>query len=147
MEKVVFDLGTNAWHGFKTESVWATRLHDEVYRIENTPFFAKGVSFQDSVMTKLDGNQRFFADLVSSSGRSTYRILMLENEHNSAVFGDYWKPLERLGCSYEQGVFGYQLFAVDVPPSTNIEAVYSFLEHGERDGTWTFEEGHCGQPS
>ena len=36
------------------------------------------------------------------------------------------------------------LLAVDVPPDTDINVVYTLLDKGEKDGIWSFEEGHCG---
>jgi hypothetical protein len=52
--------------------------------------------------------------------------------------------LQAAGCSFE-GVEG-RLLAVDVPPRANIHHVYHLLQHGEDDGVWEFEEGHCGHP-
>ncbi|MFS4580087.1 DUF4265 domain-containing protein [Phaeobacter sp. C3_T13_0] len=143
MEKVHFNLGPGEWHSYETESVWASDLGGGVFRLENTPFFAKGANFEDSFTTELIGAQRLAKQAITRSGRSTYRISLIQNEHQVSRFEDYWSPMEKLGCRYEHGDFGFQLFAVDVPASTDVKAAYALLERGEQNGIWDFEEGHC----
>lgn len=144
MEKILFDLGKDAWHGFTEESVWATPLHGDVFRIENTPFFASGVSYKDTLRTQVIDGVRRTSSIVARAGHSTFRIIVLGSEHKSDLFPKFWIPLEKLGCSYEHGEFGYQLFAVDVPNTSDFTAVCSVLEAGEQGGAWAFEEGHFG---
>ena len=57
------------------------------------------------------------------------------------VLERHWQSLESLGCSYERAT--KHLFAVDVPPESNIMSVYQALEAGEEAGAWEFEEGAC----
>lgn len=144
MQKIIFDLGSDTWHGFATESVWATNLGSGVYQLENSPFFAKGVSFRDTVMTSQVAGQIQVIGPGLKSGHSTYRILVWPDKHNPVLFAEFWEPLERLGCSYEHGDFGYQLYAVDVPETADIKIAYACLESGEQKSAWDFEEGHCG---
>ncbi|MEO0747932.1 MAG: DUF4265 domain-containing protein [Pseudomonadota bacterium] len=144
MQKVIFDLGSDTWHGFVTESVWATSLGCGIYQLENSPFFAKGISLGDAVITSRVEGQIKVVGLGPKSGHSTYRILVLQDKHDPVLFSKSWEPLECLGCSYEHGDFGYQMYAVDVPESVDIEIAYAFLERGEQQGAWDFEEGHCG---
>ena len=59
---------------------------------------------------------------------------------DSPAFLESWKPLEKLGCTFEQG----PVVSVDVPEDANIYKVYDLLDAGERSGVWEFEEGHCG---
>ncbi len=80
---------------------------------------------------------------VTSSGRSTYRIIPNEGA-DEARFGRFWAPLKDEGCTYEQGNFGYEIYSVDVPKTSDIQKVFALLETGETNGVWGFEEGHCG---
>ena len=144
MQKIIFDLGSDTWHGFSTESVWATNLGSGVHQLENSPFFAKGISLRDAVMTSQVEGQIKVVGVGPKSGHSTYRILVSQGKHDPTLFAELWEPLERLGCSYERGDFGYQLYAVDVPEKVEIEIAYAFLERGEQKCAWDFEEGHCG---
>lgn len=145
--KIFFELGD------ATESVWAEPVSGDssTFVIRNTPFFAKGVSFLDTVIADIDKDRDdvfIFSRAKKGSGHSTYRIII---EQISKTFLSYWKKLEKLGCSYESASYETSegdkiLYAIDVPALTDIYAVYTILEKGEKNGIWIFEEGHCGHP-
>jgi hypothetical protein len=143
--KVLFTLDSDEWHGFQSETVWAEQISKDRCRIRNTPFYVKGVNFEDIVFVKNeDGNFRFVSVSIYG-GHSTYRIL-LNRDVAKDLFQKYWAPLESLGCTYESSEGGLILLAVDVPPQADIYKVYALLERGELNGIWSFEEGHCGHP-
>lgn len=130
-------------HGVEAENLWAKPLSDGGYRIENTPFYAYGVSFQDIVAAEEDGGRLVYRGVQSRSGHSTYRILIQNPEgYKDSNFKVAWVPLADLGCTFE--VAKSRWLAIDVPALTDVFAVYALLEEGERSGLWTFEEGHCG---
>jgi Domain of unknown function (DUF4265) len=142
--KVLFELDPADWHGESGENLWAKPLADteEVFEIENSPFFAKGVSYLDLVRAVERDGQYRFAGSVALSGHSTYRLII--GKHQEA-FETWWKRLHELNCSFESGDFqGQRLLAVDVPASTDIFAVYKILEEGKKREIWLFEEGHVG---
>ena len=143
MERVSFELEPDAWHGQSVESMWATKLDDHLYKIENSPFFVKGIAFEDVVKTKLLDGMISFVKTAISSGGSTYRILCKECT-DETQFELFWKPLEVVGCKYEQGDFGYRMYSVDVPKQANIQQVFALLQDGISNDIWDFEEGHCG---
>ncbi|WP_434148423.1 DUF4265 domain-containing protein [Methylocaldum gracile subsp. desertum] len=144
--KVVFFLGADQWHGYDTESVWAEKIADNRCRIRNTPFYAKGVSFEDVVFVREKDGSLFFEAISIAAGHSTYRIL-LDKAIRESDFSKYWSPLEELGCTYEGADRGNMLLlAVDVPPNVDIHKAYELLDKGEKAGIWGFEEGHCGHP-
>ncbi|WP_417741981.1 DUF4265 domain-containing protein [Salipiger sp.] len=89
MKKVIFDLGSDTWHGFSSESVWANNLGSGVYQLENSPFFAKGISFKDTVMTNQIAGRIQVVGLGSESGHSTYRILVSQGTHYHVLFGEF----------------------------------------------------------
>ncbi|HEY1961986.1 MAG TPA: DUF4265 domain-containing protein [Rhizomicrobium sp.] len=144
--KVSFDLDPDEWHRTPSETLWAKPLGQgasgQVYVLENTPFYAKGVSFLDVIRAEPDeqGSLRY-CGTVGRGGHSTYRIIV----NDAAGFGALWGELESLGCSYESADFQDRaLYAVDVSESTDIYAVYKVLKEGEGQRTWLFEEGHVG---
>ncbi len=143
MERVFFELEPDAWHGQSVESMWATKLDEHLYRIENSPFFVKGIAFEDVVKTKLLDGVMFFVKKATSSGGSNYRLLCKEGTDDTQ-FEHFWKPLEAVGCTYEQGDFGYSMYSVDVPKKANIQQVFALLQDGIANDIWDFEEGHCG---
>ncbi|MEM7137922.1 MAG: DUF4265 domain-containing protein [Myxococcota bacterium] len=138
--KVVFRLESDAWHGSATETLWGTLLSDGRVRLENSPFFAFGVSFRDIVAVEEANGELVFDRVVIFGGHSTYRIIKTSNEE--ALFERYWKALRDIGCTYEEG----RVLAVDLPPDTDVYAAYDALQAGEDAGAWGFEEGHCGHP-
>jgi len=138
--RVVFHLEADAWHGSTTETLWGTLLSDGRVRLENSPFFAFGVSFQDIVAVEDANGELVFDRVVIFGGHSTYRIIKRCDEE--ALFQRYWKSLRNIGCTYEEG----RVLAVDVPPDTDIYAANDALQAGEDAEVWDFEERHCGHP-
>jgi hypothetical protein len=102
--------------------MWARIVGEDRYRLDNSPFYAFGVSAEDVVSARLEGGFLTFSDVVARGGHSTYRILRLPQASDGA-FQSYWKQIERLGCTYEQG-HPKELFAIDVPPQADIYPVY-----------------------
>jgi Domain of unknown function (DUF4265) len=140
--KVAVQLESGAWHGHALEKLWAERVGDGRYRLRNTPFYAKGLSFEDVVFAEVRADGQLVVSGVSLyGGHSTYRLAPKASLEDVA-FRSAWAPLQATGCSFE-GVGG-RLLAVDVPPQANIQQVYDLLQRGEDDGVWEFEEGHCG---
>ncbi|SCZ58427.1 protein of unknown function [Epibacterium ulvae] len=111
--------------------------------MENSLFFAKGVSFEDIVETQLIDGRNTFVKTITRSGHSTYRIVTVANCIPEA-FERFWRPLQNAGCLFESGDFGFVLYSVDVPANADISLVYALLEEGERNGIWDFEEAHFG---
>lgn len=65
----------------------------------------------------------------------------------STSFDPYWSRLAQLGCSHEttdlHTSHGHrQLYSVDVPSETDIDAARAVLEQGDADGVWIFQEGN-----
>lgn len=143
MDKLTIELEPQAWHGYSHETVWATRLEDGLYKVENSPFFARGVSYEDTVLAVPQKGLNMFVRTVASSGGSTYRIIPNKGSAD-AQFQRFWKLLETEGCTYEQGYFGYTMYAVDVPRDTDLQKVYALLNDGLSQKVWEFEEGKCG---
>ncbi len=73
--KVVFFLGEDEWHGYETESVWAEQVSDTRCRLRNTPFYAKGVSFEDVVFVQKKKGSLWFESVSLAGGHSTYRVI------------------------------------------------------------------------
>ena len=152
LRKIRFYINPAEWHGRPSETLWAEPVEkaasSAIFRLRNSPFFAEGVSFLDmvSAIPDRDGNGLEFSGVIERSGHSTYLILV---PADSTDFAENWRILEDLGCRYESTTLARKggkkiLYAVDVPPETDIDAVYERLSDGERDGVWTFQESHVG---
>jgi len=152
LQRLIFKLNTRDWHGHANEGIWAEQVQGSddgmVFRLANSPFFARGVSYRDIVRAlSIPGTQELFFDRVlQHSGHSTYMILVPEG---NTEFETCWTKLQLLGCTYEGTSINIslgttKLYSVDIPGLTDIYAVYSILKIGEKSGVWTFQEGHVG---
>lgn len=142
--KVIFELEPSDWHNHATESVWAIPLGDSKYRIQNVPFYAYGVSYDDIVLAEPNEERQLIVQNVSErGGHSTYRVI-LNPGTTDKDFENAWDKLGCLGCTYERATD--RLIAVDIPPETDIYEAYAALESGEQNNVWGFEEAHCGHP-
>lgn len=139
--RVLFQIEPDAWHGSVTERLWAEPIGHGRFRLQNTPFFAFGVSFLDVVFGEERDGELVFSGISLRGGHSTYRLMPMKERRGE--FSQYWTPLEDLGCSYEEEG---RVLAVDVPPNANIYKIYDLLEEGHSANVWDFEEGHCGHP-
>ena len=142
--KVIFELEPSDWHNHATESIWAVPLGNDKYRVQNVPFYAYGISYDDIVLAKPNENGQLIVQNVPERGRhSTYRVI-LNPGTTDKDFENAWDKLGDLGSTYERATD--RLIAVDVPPETDIYEAYAALESGEKAGVWGFEEAHCGHP-
>lgn len=138
--KVVFDLEPGNTQ-YATERVWAERISENRFRILNSPFFVFGISFEDEVEAEPYGNVFKFVRVLQRSGRSTYRIILQnENTIDGSEFLDRWEPFRKAGCTFESANPRY--IAIDIPPSANVAELYQLLELGEEQEVWIFEEGY-----
>lgn len=129
--------------GETVETLWAEKVEDG-YRLLNSPWYAKGISYLDVVEAAPDsGGLLQFSRKVGTAGHSTYRLLI----ESDADWPSHWEQLQSLGCTYEESrQNGFRLLAVDVPPECNIYAAYALMEAGEEAGVWQFEEGDVNHP-
>jgi hypothetical protein len=143
LSKVYFELPEDS--PLAAESLWAAKIADGEYRLDNSPFYVCGYSYRDVVSAIQKEEKLVVQGIFLRGGHSTYRVFLAVGVSiNSPEFETYWQRLERLGCSYEGA--GDRLFSIDVPSSADISTVYHILEEGEEAGVWEFEEGHCGHP-
>ncbi len=107
------------------ETLWATPVGENRYRLENSPFFAYGVSWLDVVEAAPDAvGQLVLSGVVQKSGHRTVRVIFASGIE-SAEARSVLEELVRLGCSYE----GYnpRYVSVDVPPEADLAAVAEYL--------------------
>ncbi|MBV8191416.1 MAG: DUF4265 domain-containing protein [Alphaproteobacteria bacterium] len=157
--KINFELDPRDWHGSGSESLWASFVADEggckIFRLENSPFHAIGVSYGDIVAAKPTDNPILyeFKSVRTRSGHSTYMILVKAGQGvDSPEFRSHWDLLAQKGCSYESTHMTYPtgsrlLLSVDVPPSANLFSTYDVLQKGQQTSLWLFQEGYAHLPN
>jgi hypothetical protein len=136
--KILFDLErVDDYPPFEVESVWAVKIVDDMFRIDNIPFYVRGLALGDVVRAKptCDGALQF-ESIAKTSGHSTVRVVFFE----AGIREDFCKEIEALGCQWE-GAYEPSLIAVDVPPSFDLAAVLKLLADGCDKELFDYEEG------
>lgn len=118
----------------EVETLWATDLGNDRYRLDNSPFYAYSVSWRDVVLAPYDEDEAFptFQAVVQKSGHKTVRILFREPVADGNEADLLLKGLVALGCTYEG--LNRVLISVDIPPGVALEAVRSYLI--EQEAEW-----------
>ena len=127
--KVLFRVPNDSG-GADVETLWATSLGADTYRLDNSPFYAFGVSWQDVVAAPFDPEEQFptFQRVVSKSGHKTVRVAFTARLEAGNETDRLLQGLVALGCGYEGANAKY--FSVNVPPGVELEVVRNYLiEH------------------
>lgn len=125
------------------ETLWAKRLPDG-FEIDNIPFYVFGLSCHDVVSaTWVVGELYDFRFVVRESGHSTLRVILLEGLKGVGAIRQRTDSLRAsiagMGCETEAMRPGF--IAIDVPPQVPISGVRAYLDAGEVEGVWGYEEG------
>ena len=117
------------------ERMWVTPAQNGLFVIDNIPFYAVGFALNDVVAGEETKEDLWFKDLVSESGHSTVRVVMLETEYRDSVCAH----INSLGCDIE--ISNLQvLFAVDVPPTVSWCVLTAYLIEMMGKGVIGYEE-------
>jgi len=143
LDKVIVPLDRDSSFGFSEEALWARQVAEGLYELQNAPFFARGFSFLDVVITELRDGRLIVTGTSRSSGRSTYRAFV-RNDASQVEVEKALGQMKKLRCTFESYVENqWTLYAFDVQCSV-VDAAYTVLETAEAQGVWDFDEGHFG---
>lgn len=136
------EVGDDGWPPVGSEGVWAAALGGGLYRLDNTPWFARGVAYGDVVeaMSGSDGIP-WATKLVHWNGHLTIRVIPFRD---GPLTGDLQAVLDAFapyGVTGEGAGPSYAIVALDVPPDAPLRDVKSLLREGQADGRWEYEEG------
>ncbi|HHK6020873.1 TPA: DUF4265 domain-containing protein [Neisseria subflava] len=105
------------------ESIWGVDLGNNLFKINNIPFYSKDVSFDDTVsVVDIDGVLHY-KKTIKSSGNSTIRIIFFDGKE----IEDCINAIQKMGCDYEK--FSSTFIAINIPITTNLEIVLDYLEY------------------
>jgi hypothetical protein len=143
---VVFPLEVDdGWPPVSAERVWAARVRNDTYRVENAPWFALGVAAGDIVYAVApdDDSWPVFVEKREWSGNCTIRLILAQD---GELEGDPQAVLDRFTPFGIDGEVAakYRLVALTVPPSAPVRQVKDVLRRGEAEGWWAYEEGCVG---
>lgn len=139
--KIIFTLERNK-DGFPPiahELINATVISDNIFRIENAPFFASNISYHDIVKASTSevAGQYQFVSLVEGSTFTSISIIILDIAMDVFLMD----LLRGLDCVIEYGEFGnYRILAVAVPASSNYKSLRERLVILEAQSKLSFAE-------
>ena len=142
--KVRFALDRDAagWPPAESEGLWAKPDGPGRFRLDNTPWFVRGVAAEDVVEAKPDdAGVLWFVRLLERGERVVIRVIPQEDR---PLRGDRQAVLDAftpLGVTGEGMTTPVNMVALDVGPEAIVASVKELLERGEADGRWHYEEG------
>lgn len=113
--------------GANVETLWATPLGDDKYKLDNSPFYAYGVSWEDTVFAPFDAQEGMatFQSIVARSGNRTIRVIVDPPVSDGNASDLMLQSLVTLGCSFEGANRSY--ISVNIPPAVELKQVHSYL--------------------
>jgi Domain of unknown function (DUF4265) len=131
----------DGWPPVGSEGLWAESLGHARYRLDNTPWFVRGVASDDIVAAIADPDDvLWFTERVEWSGRLTIRVIPFRAGPLAGSLRAVVEIFEELGVSGEGALPAYAIVALDVPADADFAAVKARLRRGEDDGSWSYEE-------
>jgi hypothetical protein len=117
--------------------LWAVRVAPDLVRLENSPWFVRGVANGDlfRVRAREDGSL-LAEERLEWSGFCAIRIIPYQDGPLDGSLQRVLDAFAPLGVTGE-GLQQYGMVALDVPPDADLGAVQRLLRNGERDGWWT----------
>lgn len=132
----------DGYPGVGSERLWAKKIDNHLYEVDNIPFFVKGISAGDLVTAEEKEGALFFKELEKKSSSSTLRVILFgENDgvkKESALL--LRSQLNKMGCETE-GSHIPNLISVGIPQVVSLKLVTDYLENGMREGKWEYEDG------
>ncbi|MHB1949970.1 MAG: DUF4265 domain-containing protein [Acidiferrobacteraceae bacterium] len=113
--------------GEDVETLWAIPLGGDLYKIDNSPFYAYGVSLGDTVEAPWSEEHGFpvFRRVVEKSGVRTVRVILDSPAENYNESQQLLDEIAALGCGYEGANRSY--ITIDIPKEVDLWKVRNFL--------------------
>lgn len=129
------------WPPATVESLWAVDLGDGTVRLDNIPWFVRGVASDDIIRVEVgEDGLRWAGETAQSSNKCTIRLIVMKDKGSAAARQTVLETFHRLGTTGE-GIERFGMVALDVPPTADLARIRKLLEHGATKGWWEWEEG------
>jgi uncharacterized protein DUF4265 len=105
----------------EVETLWAFKLSPTTYRLDNTPWYAYGVSYRDVIEALPDEDgYPFFTRVLEKSGYRTLRVAL-----EAPASTEFLQSISALGCRFEGANQRY--IAIDIPAAIDLRSVTDHL--------------------
>lgn len=115
---------------FSIEEVWAIRKEDNIYVIDNIPFYIYELSLYDEISVKQRQGKLYFNSLIMKSQNSTIRIYC----KNEVTINRLREVLIKLGCKWEFSNLK-SLSAINIPSKvllSEIEQIINLIKKEDK---------------
>ena len=140
--RFALDRDESGWPPAESEGLWACPLGAKRFRLDNTPWFVRGVAADDVVEAEPDAaGVLWFVRVLERRDRVVVRVIPrtdgpLRGDRQAVV-----NAFTPLGVPGEGMANPVSMVALDIGPDAPLAAVKGLLQRGEADGRWHFEEG------
>ena len=108
--------------GENVETLWAEKVGPNLYRLDNSPWYAYGVSWLDVVEAHPDAaGQLVMSRVAEKSGHRTIRVIFESSVEDSPNAQEVLHGAVALGVTYEGSNGRYM--AIDIPPGIDLMVV------------------------
>ncbi|MDQ0943467.1 DUF4265 domain-containing protein [Streptomyces sp. V1I1] len=129
------------WPPASVESLWAVDQGDGTVKLDNVPWFVRGVACGDVVATQTDlDGLRWAGDVVRRSENCTIRLIVFRDGGSGAARQSVLNAFHQLGV-FGEGIEKFGMVSLDVPPTADLAKVQRLLNHGVAEEWWDMEEG------
>ena len=136
LENAIVNLPNHCATG--AQSMWAFRLDDGTYQIDNVPFYAYGINYKDIV--RVDASDAtglpIVTNIITPNGHDTFRVIFPKNVGKKKQEPTI-EELEKMGVSVERAFNNY--VAIDVPPEVDYDVVRDRLDQLQSSGLLEYE--------
>jgi hypothetical protein len=140
--RFALDRDDSGWPPAESEGLWAQPVGSGRFRLDNTPWFVRGVAADDVVEAEPDdAGVLWFVRLLERGERVVVRVIPrrdgpLNGDRQAVV--DAFAPL---GVSGEGMATPVNMVALDIGPEAPLASIKALLERGEADGGGTTRRG------
>lgn len=136
--KIFFEIPSADSEEMEVETLWAIP-RGEGFKLDNIPFYAKGAALDDVVSANEVNGCLYVDGVLKPSGHSTVRLWFAEKDDVQVVRAE----LKSMGCVSEISD-NPRLVAIDIPPDVKYENIRDYLDVGEAEGKWDYQEACLG---
>ncbi|MDV5149484.1 DUF4265 domain-containing protein [Streptomyces sp. SBC-4] len=114
------EIDEDGWPPASVESLWAVDLGDGTVRLDNTPWFVRGVASGDIIRVQPDDEGVLWAgESVEPSQNCTIRLIVLKDAGSAAARQSVLEVFHRLGTTGE-GIERFGMVVLKVPPQADL---------------------------
>ncbi len=121
------------------ETIWAVSLGNNLYQIDNIPFYAPSISYNDIITVENEDGILYFDSLEKSLGHSTVQVVFFDDSKSKSLL----RELVSLGCRWE-GMKNEPYYAIDIPPNIDYESIRILLNEAFESGYLDYKESCLG---